>query len=197
LEATLFGYKWEKPTKNKNGKGKIVGDDDYHLAIKDAGGRTMIAEIEETMSLIRERLISACLVIVLVVMGMAWAIVSAGAKKNGRAVKEVPAALQYSARGLATGPVQNVHFTLYDVGIYPREAQVEKGLVAISIEDQSGGSSGVMVERVEGSARVVQGRVNRLRNRFRARDELLLTPGRYEVHDAERPDNKALLIVEP
>lgn len=48
LEATLFDYKWEKPTKKKNkktGKVKIVGDDDYHLAIKDSNGRTMIAEI--------------------------------------------------------------------------------------------------------------------------------------------------------
>ena len=48
LEATLFDYKWEKPTKKKKkktGKVKIVGDDDYHLAIKDADGLTMIAEI--------------------------------------------------------------------------------------------------------------------------------------------------------
>lgn len=48
LEATLFDYKWEKPTKKKNkktGKVSIVGDDDYHLAIKDESGNTMIAEI--------------------------------------------------------------------------------------------------------------------------------------------------------
>jgi len=47
LEATLYDYAWEKPTRKKNektGKYVIVGDDDYHLAIRD-GNQTMIAEI--------------------------------------------------------------------------------------------------------------------------------------------------------
>lgn len=150
------------------------------------------------MSVTRGRLIGVGLVIaLLVVMGTALVIVSARAMKNGRAVQGEPATLQGPAGRLPAGPVQVVRFALYDVGIYPREIHVEKGLVAISIEDQSGGSSGLVVERVEGNVRAPQGRVDRLRGRFRARGELVMAPGRYEIHDAERPGNKALLIVEP
>src|SRR5260370_34266581 len=50
-------------------------------------------------------------------------------------------------------PVQVVRFTLYDVGIYPRQARVNKGLVAITIEDFSGVTSGLVVQRVTVNAR--------------------------------------------
>src|SRR5687768_6852709 len=62
------------------------------------------------------------------------------------------------------GPVRVVQFTLYDVGIYPHEARVQPGLVTISIEDLSGASSGLIVERVEADVRAQVGRVDRLAN---------------------------------
>ena len=95
------------------------------------------------------------------------------------------------------GPVEVVRFTLYDVGIYPHEAHVGKGLVAITIEDLSGGSSGLIVERQQpGQARVTLGSVERGQH-WRARNDLRLDPGNYEVYMADRPDNRAVLIVEP
>lgn len=90
-------------------------------------------------------------------------------------------------------PVQVVRFTLYDVGIYPREAVVNKGLIAILIEDLSGGSEGLALERETGGA-ITQ--VSREGKHWRGRGEIKLTPGRYRVYDASRPANRATLIVE-
>jgi len=98
---------------------------------------------------------------------------------------------------LPTGRVQVVRFTLYDAGIYPSEARAQTGLVAISIEDLSGGSSGLVVERRAGDVITPLGTVDRLPNRLRARGEIAMTVGRYEVYDASRPNNRSLLIVEP
>ena len=125
-----------------------------------------------------------------------FAIVAAREISSQEVGQATPASGQNLPAALPNGPVQVVRFTLYDVGIYPREAHVGAGLVAITIENQSGGSSGLVVERVDGEARLWEGSVDRLRSSFRARGELLLTAGRYEVHDAERPRHKALLIVE-
>ena len=96
-----------------------------------------------------------------------------------------------------SGPVQLVQFTIYDVAIYPQEARVQKGRVAVSIEDLTGSSSGLIIDRVEGNERARAGVVNRAMNRLRVRDEFFLPPGHYEVSDASRPDNRAELIVEP
>ena len=90
-----------------------------------------------------------------------------------------------------------VRFTLYDIGIYPQEARVKPGMVTISIEDLSGASSGLIIERIEASSRVASGLVSKETNRLRSRSELFLLQGRYEVADATRPDNRALLIVAP
>lgn len=95
------------------------------------------------------------------------------------------------------GPVRVVRFTLYDVGIYPHEARVQPGLVTISIEDVSGASSGLIVERVEADLRTEVGRVDRQANRLRGRREMLLVAGRYQVSDARHRNNRASLIVEP
>ena len=95
------------------------------------------------------------------------------------------------------GPVEVVRFTLYDAGIYPRQARVEKGVVAITIEDLSGGTSGLVVQRVNGNARQSVGTVQRIQNHWRGRQELQLEPGNYEVFMADRPNNKAQLIVQP
>ena len=95
------------------------------------------------------------------------------------------------------GPVQVVRFTLYDVGIEPQEVRAKPGLVTIDIEDLSGDSSGLVIERVEAASHVPAGLVGKATNRLRSRSELFLPKGRYEVADATRLDNRALLIVEP
>jgi hypothetical protein len=95
------------------------------------------------------------------------------------------------------GPVQVVRFTLYDAGIYPRQARVDKGLVAITIEDLSGGTSGVVVERLNDTAREHVGDVHRFQNHWRGREEIRLQAGNYRLYMADRPNNRALLVVEP
>ena len=95
------------------------------------------------------------------------------------------------------GPVQTVRFTLYDVGIYPRQARARTGLVAIAIEDLSGGTSGVVVMKLGGEGAVRVGLVGRLQNKWRGRSEMRLEPGRYEIFDSDRPGNRAELLIEP
>lgn len=95
------------------------------------------------------------------------------------------------------GPVEVVRFTLYDAGIYPRQARVQKGLVAIMIEDLSGGTSGVVVERARGNDRAQVGLVKRFEKHRRGRGEIVLTPGHYLIYDSSRPANLATLVVEP
>ena len=97
----------------------------------------------------------------------------------------------------ARGPVQTVRFTVYDVGIYPRQAKARSGLVAIAIEDLSGGTSGVAVTNLKGEEAVRVGVVKPLQNKWRGRSEMRLEAGRYEIFDLGRPDNRAELVVEP
>lgn len=108
-----------------------------------------------------------------------------------------PTAAQSLPLGPKHGPVQVVRFTLYDAGIYPREARVDKGLVAIIIEDLSGGTGGLIVARDNGNSRSQVGGVQRFEHHWRGRSELEMTPGRYVVYDLSRPLNHATLIVEP
>lgn len=72
-----------------------------------------------------------------------------------------------------------------------------KGLVAVAIEDHSGGTAGLGVEKEIGNVKVSLGQVVRDLNHWRGRTELRLEPGRYRVFDSSRPDNDAELIVDP
>jgi hypothetical protein len=101
------------------------------------------------------------------------------------------------ANAQARRVVRVVRFKLYDIGILPREAYVEKGLVAISIEDYSGGTAGLVVARETGGPNNRVGRMIRQGPHWRSRGEMQLGPGRYQVFMEDRPDNRALLIVEP
>jgi len=92
------------------------------------------------------------------------------------------------------GPVQIVRFTLYDVGIFPREARASAGIVAIQMQDLSGDSAGLVVQS---EASQILGQVVRAQGQWRAKTRLTLSPGRYQVYDASRPRNKATLIIEP
>jgi len=92
--------------------------------------------------------------------------------------------------------VTTVRFDLFDVGILPREVHVQPGLLAITIEDYSGGTTGLVVERETGNAPEQVGSVGRAGGHWRGRGEIRLGPGRYQVRMADRPDNRALLVVE-
>jgi hypothetical protein len=101
------------------------------------------------------------------------------------------------AQGTVRGPIQNIRFTVYDVGIYPRSCRVGRGLVAISIEDRTGNSAGVLIERMEGNARIPLGRVTRRVNELRGRERLRLEPGKYRISDSNPQSSDAVLTVEP
>lgn len=105
-----------------------------------------------------------------------------------------PAGVQSKTRELVT----TVRFNLFDLGIYPREVHVKKGLLAITIEDYSGGTTGVVVEREVSSALEQVGTVQRQSaSSSRGKSEIRFGPGRYQVYMADRPANRALLVVEP
>jgi len=111
--------------------------------------------------------------------------------------KDATVTRETSAAAAKNGPVQVVRFTLYDAGIYPRQARVEKGLVAVTIEDFSGGTSGLVVQRLNGNTRQSVGTVQRIQNHWRGREEIQLEPGSYELFMADRPNNRAQLVAEP
>lgn len=92
------------------------------------------------------------------------------------------------------GQAQIVHFTIYDVGIFPHEARANPGLVAIYINDLSGSAQGLVVERESGQK---VGQVNRMQDKERGRSRIALGRGRYQVYDVSRPKYRATLIVEP
>jgi hypothetical protein len=89
-----------------------------------------------------------------------------------------------------------VRFRLFDLGILPREVHVDKRWLEITIEDYSGGRSGIVVERETGSTRTRAGQVDRGGPDWRSGGQMRLPPGRYQVYMADRPDNRALLVVE-
>ena len=93
--------------------------------------------------------------------------------------------------------LHGIVFTLYPAGIEPAVLHTTKGIVMVSIEDHSGGSAGLVIERVTGNLKVISGQVNRLENHWRGRTEMLLVPGRYHVYDSTRPQNDGELIVDP
>lgn len=106
------------------------------------------------------------------------------------------------------GPVQNIRFTVYDVGILPRTLHAQTGIVAVSIEDLSGSAADLVIERETGNGsgahqasatqlRERVGAVKHYAHHWRGREELLMTPGRYLVYMANRPGNYAELIVDP
>ena len=101
------------------------------------------------------------------------------------------------AQAIKHQPSRLVKFSLFEDGIYPREVHIQQGLIAITIEDYSGSSPGLVVERENSTSLEQVGRVERAGAHWRGRQELKLTPASYWLHMADRPDNRALLVVEP
>lgn len=108
----------------------------------------------------------------------------------------LPPATPPPLQSTITGPIEVVQFAIYDVGIYPGETSVKAGKVGISIEDYSGGTSGLIVEKMTGNTPLAITTVLRDDKYMRGRQNLQLTPGTYEVYANERPNNRAKLIVE-
>jgi hypothetical protein len=112
-----------------------------------------------------------------------------------------PAASQPTSAAVAQAtpkePARVVKFQLFEDGIYPREVHVDKGLLAINIEDYSGGTAGLVVERETGGLPEQVGRVERSGAHWKGKSQMRLSPGQYKVYMADRPANRALLVIEP
>jgi hypothetical protein len=94
-----------------------------------------------------------------------------------------------------TDRVQNIRFTVYDVGIYPQEMEVDAGRLSIVFEDRTGKSTGFVIDRENGAQRV--GDIKTSKAHWRTRGQVQLGPGRYRVFDSERPEIYSVLIVNP
>lgn len=92
---------------------------------------------------------------------------------------------------------QTVRFTVYDVGIFPRQAKARAGKVALAIEDLSGANAELVVAKMNNGAAATAGRVRRSPGAWRGRTVIQLLPGTYEVFDSDRPNNRAELVVTP
>jgi len=105
----------------------------------------------------------------------------------------------HSSRQQRREPVQVARFALYDEGILPHELHVNKGLIAIELEDASGGTTGLVIARDVGKDKPLEnvGNIKRNRNSRRDRFEIKLTPGNYVVYDERHAESRASLIVEP
>jgi hypothetical protein len=99
--------------------------------------------------------------------------------------------------GSDRGPVRMIRFVLLDTGLYPRTMRVDKGLINLAVEDETGISEGLVVERVVDSSRERITTIRRMPNVRRGRELLRLTPGHYVVYDGSKPNNHADLLVEP
>ena len=94
-------------------------------------------------------------------------------------------------------PVQNIRFTVYDVGIYPQEITVDAGRVGIGVDDRTGKSTGLSLQRVNGNSGEFVGQVEMPADHHRSRGYVKLTPGRYKLSDNSNPQIFSTLIVNP
>jgi hypothetical protein len=90
-----------------------------------------------------------------------------------------------------------VRFALYETEIRPLEISARNGFVTIAIEDFTGGTEGLVVERETGGAPERVGQIKRVEGHGRGKGEMDLTPGTYKVYDAGHLDNRATLTIEP
>ncbi|MGA9774211.1 MAG: hypothetical protein WBV94_34605 [Blastocatellia bacterium] len=141
--------------------------------------------------------------LVVIVLACCSAVTIVSLARNGPPPASPSASLSSSPRtAQAAGrePTRFVKFNLFDLGIYPRELHVPKGLLSINIEDYSGGSTGLVVTRETDTAPQQVGSVVRGGGGgagWRGQSEMKLDEGRYIVFMADRPGNRALLVVEP
>lgn len=94
-------------------------------------------------------------------------------------------------------PLKNIRFTIYDVGIYPQEMQLDAGRFGIVFDDRTGRSTGFLVQRITGNSTQVAVRINAVADHPRTRGQVRLTPGSYRISSFERPEIFSTLIVNP
>jgi hypothetical protein len=95
------------------------------------------------------------------------------------------------------GPVRMIRFTLFDQSIYPRKQTIHHGLVQLALEDKTGKSQGLIVERVNRGEATRVAEIKAREGHWRGRVLLRLTPGMYRVYDSSLPANSAELTVNP
>lgn len=95
------------------------------------------------------------------------------------------------------GPIQNIRFTVYDAGIYPRQLRAKPGVVAIMLEDHTRRGPGLVIERETAGGSVRIGEISFPLHQSRTRTEFGLGVGSYRVSDATNPANQAEILVEP
>src|SRR5213593_4042545 len=81
---------------------------------------------------------------------LAFAVARAGGFRQSAKDHPPQILVSTATASLATevrGPVQNVRFTVYDSGIYPRRLRAKPGVVAIVLEDHTRRRPGLVVER--------------------------------------------------
>ena len=93
--------------------------------------------------------------------------------------------------------IRMIRFTLFEDGIFPREFHAQKGLINLTLEDNTGTSDGLIVERIDSDQRTPIEQVRRSHGQARGRSLLRLGPGSYRLYDASRPANTARLVIEP
>ena len=94
------------------------------------------------------------------------------------------------------GPIQNVRFTVYDEGIFPRHLRARPGVLAIVLEDHTHRRPGVVVQSESTGNRPLSVEISFPLNQARIRTEFTLGVGRYEILDATNPANRAELTIE-
>lgn len=97
-----------------------------------------------------------------------------------------------------TEPMRNIRFTVYDVGIYPPEIEVDAGRLSIVFDDRTGKYSGFVVERISGNgAERVGPPIEARKDHWRTRAQVTVVPGRYRIFASDRPEIQSALIVNP
>lgn len=94
------------------------------------------------------------------------------------------------------GPIQNVRFTVYDAGIYPRQLRASPGVVAIVLEDRTHRSPSIVIERETSGSVPRVGEITFQQHQSRIRSEFGLGVGRYRLSGATNPAIQAELIIE-
>ena len=123
--------------------------------------------------------------------------------RQSKSIESSPPSEKESGSGSAAvesaehDPVRMCRFVLLDTALYPRQMRVNAGLINLLVEDETGISEGLVLERVVNSASERITTIRTTPSVRRGRELRRLTPGQYLVYDASKPGNKANLIVEP
>jgi hypothetical protein len=125
----------------------------------------------------------------LLIVGLFLGVLAAGTLTNSET--SPPAA------STTRGPIQNIRFTVYDAGIYPRQLRAKPGVIAIVVEDRTRRRPGLVITRENVGGSLSVGGISIPLGQSRARTEFRLGVGRYRVSDTTNPANQAELIVEP